>query len=126
MNKELKEAIYEMNETHYEPLRTTERNKVIKLVEQELSKLDKIQEIINHADEEDTVTYQQRLDKVLEKFETNMKWNSKYYFLTKKGFSIMCNQFNEFYLYWFNSNNRYKISLDTVENLIKDLKSDNE
>ena len=69
---------------------------------------------------------QQRLDKVLKKFETNMKWNSKYYFLTEKGFSIMCNQFNEFYLYWFNSNNRYKISLDTVEHLIRDMEAQNE
>ena len=47
MNKELKEAIYEMNETHYEPLRTTERDKVIKLVEQELSKLNEIKEVVN-------------------------------------------------------------------------------
>jgi len=46
MEKELKEAIYEMNETHYEPLRTEQRNKVIKLVEQELSKLDKIRKIL--------------------------------------------------------------------------------
>ena len=47
MSKELLKAIYEMNETHYEPLRTTERDKVIKLVEQELSKLNEIKEVVN-------------------------------------------------------------------------------
>ena len=47
MKKEIEKAIYEMNETHYEPLRTTERDKVIKLVEQELSKLNEIKEVVN-------------------------------------------------------------------------------
>ena len=49
MSKELLKAIYEMNETHYEPLRTTERDKVIKLVEQELSKLDEIKEVVSRS-----------------------------------------------------------------------------
>ena len=118
MNKELKEAIYEMNETHYEPLRTTERNKVIKLVEQELSKLDKIQEIINHADEEDTVTYQQRLDKVLEKFE-NGNHGMFYKVFIEDGAIEYYTSTKKFY--WTSYSDEFVITLPTVEHLLKDL-----